>query len=162
MKKQLATLIAAVGILLPLSSAHAMTTSGSVCTVPAGSPFVAVSTVPYGAGNPSTSNTLTVECPLNAPPDGNVSWISMLAFDRNTQVNVACTFHAWNNSGGYIGSRNFATVGGAVGAGIQIAGNSGALFLTGHYHWSARCQIPSAVVSNGTTWMSHIVGFELK
>ena len=150
MQKQLATLIAAVGILLPLSSAHAITTSGSACTVP------------YGAANPNTSgNPLVVECPLNAPPNGQVNSITMLAFDRNATFNVSCTLHAWDNFGNYITSRTISTTGGVPGAGIQRPGPLTQLGLTNVYHWSARCSIPAATVQNGTTWMSHIVGFDM-
>jgi hypothetical protein len=157
MLKSICALAVLVGGLSQTGVAHAAWTSGSACTVTAGSPFVAVSQVPYGATNKSTSSAITVDCPLQGT-NGSVTAVSMLAFDRNGSSNVICTLHAWDRNGNYITSIQLSTTNGGAGAGLQNVVRDQQI-ISNAFIWSAQCSIPNATVQNGVNWESHIIGF---
>lgn len=157
MKMHIASVLALASLAVPMQSAHALITNGSVCQTPAGSPWTGTSTVPYGAANPNTSGgPLTVDCPLNAP--AGATHMTIIGFDRSPGDNIYCQIHAWDDFGNYIGSRTVNTSGGAPGAGVQRVAWVPSL---GGTNYSARCTIPAAINSGGTVWMSHILGFDI-
>src|SRR4051812_28829438 len=100
MRKSLVTLAVVIGAVSPLGLAQASFTSGSVCTLKEGSPWIATGSYPYGATNPSTSAPLDVECALQGPVSGNVNSFTLLAFDRVggndcAGCNITCELSAW-------------------------------------------------------------------
>jgi hypothetical protein len=157
--------ITAAGLLATMAisgeSQATMYISGNICQHNNfGGTMTGVTLEPWGATNSSTSATRSVNCAL---PDWGTAFTSvkLFAYDRSTTTNISCNMYGFNTNGDLVYSAGInGTTGGGPGSSIQKIETS-SINRNGGTTWTVTCTIPAAVTLSGTTWYSHIVGFQL-